>query len=813
VKNLFYFGRYAILSAAMIFCVASSIFADVIEDQLAGLDAAILETKTHYGMEERKEEFFGVSIPKLREKYRRLIQTATTLEEDLGLAAKQSRTELSDEQYEQLLIAYAAEFRDGHFNVIRNSTLNHWTVGIYAANMEGQYIVTGFTKLFDQSGASIEPKIGDRIIAVNGEPVEKIAARFEPSLSLATYASRMNLAYKLILNRSNRWVAAVKIDDEVRVRFQRLNPKYKEPAEKKEGETAAAEVSAQKAEPKYIEFEGLYHWTNNNDIRKSRALFPFDEPKADDDKFVFGFSDLQTYFSEGINNLKEKTQVIRLDEEFNAEIRKAKAKKSTGEKAKTKENTNLFANEPAQDAKLSELQEVSRVPVYIVRYKAKNIGVIRIPDYGIHLKEIRWLGEIMERLNELTDSLIIDQLDNGGGFVWSGAQVARLFADKDEFESITMNLKLSKTLLYNMELWDTDEEGLRRPPLPAPDNEIAPASPPKNPNEDLMPTQTFGQIFIGQKKIEHLRELYAKGEKYSGYLPYFGVQSKFKPGEHGRIAAREGKIYSKPILVLNDSRSASCGDFFPSIMQVNGRALVLGETSMGLGAPVYRAVDSMPGSELFMRCPFGDCKKPDNLPIENIGALPDLPRWITPADLVDSFKKYTAESLDVAVQLANGDSMNQVKANYFKTLESQSPSSEGFKAIRPIFDDLKTKLSADVRGAEVVAIYEDFFAKLKEKDSQKLKSEEWASVSLVLPKTLLQSDMILMSLRTSEEILDRLKQMRELPRFHQSEDLVVINYLIEKLPSLSGARRIVCYELMKSLPQYREPSRAAFKAR
>lgn len=107
----------------------------------------------------------------------------------------------------------------------------------------------------------------------------------------------------------------------------------------------------------------------------------------------------------------------------------------------------------------------------------------------------------------------------------------------------------------------------------------------------------------------------------------------------------------------------------------------------------------------------------------------------------------------------------------------------------------------------MVQAYDEFFAKLKEKESIKLKPEEWAFLSLSLPKTLVEKDVILMSLRTPAEIVDRLKQMRGLERYQRStEDLEVINYLIEKLPAVADARRVVCYDLMRKLPQYRAAS-------
>lgn len=665
-----------ILTVALVFSVGSSrLLADTIDDQVRALDAAILETQTHYGMLEFKENLFGVTIEKLREKYTRLIRTATTLEEDLKLVPKVEREELTTEQFEQLLIQYAAEWRDGHFNIRRDTSANFWSVGIYAIPIEGRLTVTGFDdKIYVKELSVVEPKVGDWVVSVNGEPVEKLAERFEHGISLATYDSRMTLAYRLILNRNHRWTPGVKTGDEVRVRFQRPNPKYKEPPAKKEGEAGAPApaVDAGKPEPKFIEFEVLYHWVNNVDYNRARTWFPYDLPAPTDDKYVYGFTALRTHFDEGLKGLKDTAAVIRLDDELNVDIRRSKALKKEADKKLEKAGADAVDTLDPEVRKLAAAEEITEVPAYIVRYKGKNIGVIRIPNYGIFIKEIRWLGEVIGRMEKLTDVLIVDQLKNGGGRIWSGAQVARLFADRDELSSISMNMRLSKALLSNIELSDTDKNPDEEKPVPASESEVKPGVAPENPDEDLMPTRNFTQLFLGRHRIDTLRAKYEAGEGYSGFMPFFGVQNRYKGGAHGRIAGRDGKVYSKPVLVLNDPFSASCGDFFPSIMQTNGRALIYGGTSMGLGAPVYRSAE-LPFSEMFMRCPFGDCLKPDNLPIENVGAVPDLPRWVTGGDLQDSFKSWTTGALDVAIQLAGGDSFEKVKETYFKGLVEKAP--------------------------------------------------------------------------------------------------------------------------------------------
>ncbi len=782
---------FLVLMCAIYF--SANLGAGVVDDQLRGLDQALQEDEVHYGMAWFKEWHFGVTVEGFREKYSRLIRTATTLEEDMGLVPRVERNVLSDEQYHQLLIQLAAERRDGHFNTLRSYSNDSWTVGIYAVAVDGVLRVQGFKDFFPKGNSVLEPKLWDEIVEVNGEPVAKIAERLELGVSLATYESRMGLAYKLILNPAHRWVPAVKPRDEVRIKFRRPNPKY----------------SKDKADqPEFLEFEGLYHWVSNSDYNRARSWFPYDDPTVPDDAFIYGYRGIRTYFSEGLNALGDDVSVIPYDSLFNAEIERAKAatkKSETGSSETTNaKRPELFPSTVDETAELADLKVVTSLPVYIVRYQGKNIGVVRIPDFGFFVDEVRWLGEIIPRLNKLTDVLVIDQLGNGGGYVWSGAQLARLFAHGKEFASMSMNFRLSRTLLKTLEEWVAEDERDHGIPFD-PNNEIRPGAKPKNPNEDLLPPPNFMRLYLERARIDEWKARFERGERYSGFVPYFGVQDGYRQNGHGRIVGREGKVYEKPVLILNDQFSASCGDFFPSIMQVNGRALIRGMTSAGLGAPVYRGTQ-LSYSELSHRCPFGDCLKPDNLPIENVGALPDFPRWISAADGLESFKGWTRESLDIAVKMGNGVKHEELKAEYRRDFDNGGSNNEVFKSAKKIFQDLAQILSSASSVDDIIKAYDQFFESLGSVKTEKISQSDWDYLNLSLPQSLLAKDVILMSLRRPVEILDRLNQMKRLSRFRDSkDDARLIDYLAANIMRVSKARRFTCYDLMKALPEYKQP--------
>ncbi len=798
-KTKYFFALIAV--SFTLFVNLQTVWAGSVEKQLLGLEVILAELETHYGMSQFKEEYFGTTIEKVRQKYSSLIKEKMTLQESLGLVPKVTRSELSDEDFEQLLIGVAAEFRDGHYNILRSTTFNYWTVGIYAAEVEGKYLVTGFNSQFYIKGAALpEPEENDEIVAINGESVEDLAQRIEPGVSLATYNSKLNYAYRFLLNRPHRWVTGVNAGDEVRIKFRRKNPSYS-PAAKKTDEKADAENK----DPEFLEFEGLYHWINQNDYRLALGMFPFEGPAVKSDKYVFGFSDVKTYFSEGLTKLKDSVNIIKYDALFNLQIENAKKSKRESEEDKKEgketKDEEVFADSKERREQLSNLEKITSLPVYIVRYENKNIAVLRIPDYGFHRREVRWLGALMEELNSVADVLIIDQLGNGGGFVWTGSQTARLFAHEKEFQAQTIDMRLSQTLLHNIEIWTS---GIEKPKKDS-DHEVNHSnSKLENPDEDLLPNPNFAQLYLDRKSLDHLKSKFEKGEKFSGPLPYFGLQPKFTKDEPGRIVGREGHLFEKPILILNDSHSASCGDFFPSIMQANERALIMGETSMGLGGPVYRSQESMPGSELSMRCTMGICRRSDGLYIENVGVVPDLPRWITPADLANHFTNYSREVLNTAVQLAEGKSAAEVKKYFFTEQAKKRPTSDQYKEAQKVFDALSANLEKATDSGSVIKSYEDFFSELNKIDRSKLNDSDWAWLSVTLPNSLTKKDMILMSLRRPDEIVDRLKQMRNLSRHaNNEEDLKLIDYLINALPNIRKARRPVCFEAMKDLAEYK----------
>lgn len=551
--------------------------------QKFAVEAVLQELETHYGMIKYKEKVFGVSYDSLRKKYNALIDRATTIEESHGLVKKQKREILSVEDSEQMLIALVNEFNDGHLNLYRPQR-NTATLGIKTAYTDNKLLVTGFSKDFYNSDNVTEKvNIGDEVISVNDESVHTVAAKLIPFAFSGNFRMELNVAYNGVLNRSNRIFRKVKEGDKVVVKFKRKN------------------------QEKLI--TGYYAWIYSNTIDDDKFLYPdkFKPSKVaseDDGSYTYGtYSTVRSFFRVGLDKFVDADLVTDIGALIN------------------------FAEDKKEEDDKTKLKSVKRLQAYTVEHKGKMFGVLRIPNYSpgsfeAVIDELKWFAKALKKFEKTTDGLIIDQLTNGGGYVYYTTHFIKFFASEGSLDGMTIDMKLTETLVREQEEWA--KEG--------------------NPENEGKPN--FGQFRLSKLLVEDLKKRLANGDEWSGPMPIMGDDMAYVGEGLSVNLGSRGVVYTKPIMILNDGRSASGGDFFPSIMQKNKRAIVFGETSTGLGGPVYRSQDCMPGSEMPMRSTFGYCEFADGSPLENIGAIPDVVRVVVQGDLLDDFSAYTKQALD-----------------------------------------------------------------------------------------------------------------------------------------------------------------------
>jgi hypothetical protein len=459
--------------------------------------------------------------------------------------------------------------------------------------------------------------VGDEILTVNGKSVHELANQNMLYTQSGTFISRLMDGYEFILNRTNRWFPAEKEGARVRLEFKR-------------GEEI---------------FVGHLPWIKRSELARDAArnpdkYKPSEDTRRDTGKYTFGTgSTVRTYFKEGLGKVDlPEGSILNVGALVNAEIRKdaaskTKAKAEDSERPKALPSAALYDALPAQTQAADgakELKEVERIEAYTIKYKDKTFGVLRIPNYSpggldATVNELRWIARVLKTLQTQTDGLIIDQVSNGGGYVFYVKDLLKMFA-KDKFsQTMTIDYKLTTTLLNYL----------------SSDDDVDPLDHPGTSN--FLPN--FAHLRVNDVLKAELRTRYEKGEEWSGPMSMMGEDIFANNAAEGAVGLKDA-IYSKPVMVLNDVRSGSGGDFFPALMQKNNRAWIMGTTSSGLGGPVYRGIDNMPGSEMYMRCTMGECHFADGTILENVGAVTDVFRDITAQDVEKGFKGFAEDVLN-----------------------------------------------------------------------------------------------------------------------------------------------------------------------
>lgn len=766
------------LSAWAIVCAlaAPAHAVDTKAEQLVALDAVLAELKTHYGMIRFKETHFGLSYDTLRAKYAELVNEATTLEEKLGWTPRVARDVLPADEFRQLLVALGAEFRDGHLNVSRQ-TRRRWTTGIRATAIDGRLYIVGFEPDYYVKGrAHPEPKVGDEIVEIDGVPVQELAEKQMIYMQTATYRARFHEALELLVVPTHRWGRPKETGAPVAFTFER-------PAGKGDGAG------------KTLRFEGHYNWVARHDLEELKRFRQFVDdkiPEPDDRPYYYGdWATYDSFFQEGLEKLSLPTgTVLELGQLVNAQIdeaREARKRKSktTGAEISDEEEA---ATDPVAEAGpgLGKLLANRRLHVQIVRYEGKQIGILRIPDYVPFTisSETQWLRELIQQLENATDVLVIDQLTNAGGYVWQFAELAGMFGHEKPMNLGTFEVKLSETFFSSYEF----------PSSPDFDHE-------KLVNDQRL---NFAHLTLHKRAMETLRRRFDAGERWSGPLAFGSPHSYFLPGQSGTVFARNKAVYTKPVLILNDQRSASGGDFFPAAMQANGRAVIFGETSQGLGGPVYRSQASMPGSEMTMRCTYGVCLRADGLPIENVGVVPDVLRPVTVEDLRGGFSQFAKDALKVAARLAAGDTISDLRAQEAKAYAEavkKAPKSKDFDEIRGIFDELRDAANTETDPGRLAERYRDGFERLRRTGFGNLERVHWRLLRLPIPLVLAKTDPILASLAEGDAIEERLREMLALPRYAEGTPLrPLVAALHDGMPTIAKARVNPCVRELATPP-------------
>lgn len=253
-------------------------------------------------------------------------------------------------------------------------------------------------------------------------------------------------------------------------------------------------------------------------------------------------------------------------------------------------------------------------------YKLDNfrIGYIRIPTFDISGKELEdWIVTILDEIllfETMTDALIIDVTNNGGGDVAQAHAIGRVMI-QEPIADLTFQFKANHNELLWIKKWL--------------DNCITN----NNDNCDL-PQQFYDAI---KSAIESNQPL-AQPQSYFSKDGMIWPLENESGGYH---------TYTKPLLILVNEASISAADMFPIALQDAGRAVVFGARTCGAGGSV-RDSERLGYSDFAVRRTVSLAVRPKPVTLngvttnylENIGVIPDVPYEVTMDDFLGGYIGY-----------------------------------------------------------------------------------------------------------------------------------------------------------------------------
>jgi carboxyl-terminal processing protease len=121
---------------------------------------------------------------------------------------------------------------------------------------------------------------------------------------------------------------------------------------------------------------------------------------------------------------------------------------------------------------------------------------------------------------------------------------------------------------------------------------------------------------------------------------------RMRAGHTNFVAFPQQNAYKGPVVILIDSLSASTSEVFASGMQEIGRAIIVGETSVGAALP--SVFEKLPTGAVFQYA-IADFRTPRGILIEGRGVVPDVQVKLARRQLIEGFDA----QLDAAIKQLN----------------------------------------------------------------------------------------------------------------------------------------------------------------
>ncbi|MDF2549372.1 MAG: protease-like factor [Chlamydiales bacterium] len=261
------------------------------------------------------------------------------------------------------------------------------------------------------------------------------------------------------------------------------------------------------------------------------------------------------------------------------------------------------------------------------------VGYLRIPSYaqfkGAYESQLFGddvsladLAQVIAHLEEHTDALVVDQVNNPGGLLPEAYTIAALLSDQP-LKTLSEHIQLSANLIRELHsLLEYMEQG--------------------SGVEELIVELIFDPLEIDSQMVSRFKmfchwiiEEWQQGVKYTQPCYIFGIEKINPHPVH----------YSKPLLMLINELDFSCADLVPAILQDNKRATLIGVKTAGAGGAVNAvsypngfAIDSFTTTWTLL-------KRLNDEPLENLGVTPDIELQINEEDLTHNYAHYKREVL------------------------------------------------------------------------------------------------------------------------------------------------------------------------
>jgi len=262
-------------------------------------------------------------------------------------------------------------------------------------------------------------------------------------------------------------------------------------------------------------------------------------------------------------------------------------------------------------------------PFYAYLFETPNkklIGYLRIPSYLGDETMVCECAKIINFFQERSEALVIDQINNPGGFVFYLNALASLLTNqplacpKHRMAISQKEVADALQLISILEKVQTDDEA-----------------------KTLLGPTLKGTVVTYQVSrflLEFCRFIvneWNAGRTITEPCYLYG-SDHINPSPYGH--------YDKPILMLINSLDISAADFCPAIFQDNQRAVLFGTKTAGAGGYVLQQEFPNQLGINYFRYTGSIAERRDSSPIENLGVAADIEYELTSEDLQFGYKGY-----------------------------------------------------------------------------------------------------------------------------------------------------------------------------